>query len=45
MFLQSLALRLENAAIQNAAFNLKSVGYEIENQAQTWRSSKRVCIS
>jgi len=31
-----LALYLENAEIQNAAFSLISVGYEFENQAQPW---------
>jgi hypothetical protein len=33
MFLQSLAVCLENVEIQNATFNLKSVVYETENQA------------
>lgn len=41
MFLQSLAVCLENAEIQNAAFNLKSVSHEIAKQSPPWRRSRR----
>jgi hypothetical protein len=41
MFVQSLALCPENAEIQNAAFNLKSVSYETENQVPSWRRSRK----